>query len=292
MAEQDEQVLDKEADEPLESKAEPDVQAQAKRMGWIPPERYKGAAEKFVDADVFLRRGEEVLPIIKQQKAKLEGEVTRLSGEVNRLAGIIEKNQEAMVALEEYHTAETKRKVTAVRKELKAEIVRASEAGDHEALAEATDQLSQLNEKVEETREEEKREEVPPPVKLDPAFVSWAEETGWYGKDRKRTALANAAAVELREQGETAVGREFLDLVTDEVEKVIPSRRQRANPDKTSSSRPASRGNGGGKSYADLPAEAKHACDGFTNQLVGEGRRYKTKTDWQAAYAKNYFEEA
>jgi DNA repair exonuclease SbcCD ATPase subunit len=294
MAEEAAQVLDEgqEDEAVLDSKADPALQAQAQRLGWMPPERYKGAPEKFVDADEFVRRGEEVLPIIRQQKAKLESDVGRLSGEVSHLKEIIAKNQEAMTALEEYHTGETKRKVAQVRKELKSEIARASEAGDHEALAEATDQLSQLNERVEETAPVEKQKELPPAEQLDPGFIAWAEDTGWYGKDRRRTALANAVAVEMREKGEKSTGREFLDLVAAEVETELPRvRRARPSPEKVAGGRLGSGSSGGRKGYADLSAEAKVACDTFADQLVGEGRRYKTLADWRAKYAKDHFEE-
>ena len=280
----------------LESKVDEATQANARKMGWIPPERYKGDPEKFVDADEYIKRGEEVLPIIKQQKAKLEQQVGTLTGKVSQLEEIITKNQEAMLALEEYHDGETKRKVAEVRKQLKSEIARASEAGDHEALAEATDQLSQLQDKVDETAETGKRTTAkqPPATKLEPYFTEWAEETGWYGSDRRRTALANAIALELRQEGETATGREFLDLIAAEVDKTLPSKRREAqgNPDKVGGGRASGGGGGGrGRSYADLPSEAKTACDGFANQLVGAGRRYKTLNDWRAAYAKSHFEE-
>lgn len=293
MAEELDQTLDEAP--PLESKADPEVQTQAQRLGWIPPERYKGDPERFVDAEEFLRRGEEVLPIIKKQKAQLESDVGRLSGEVSHLKEIITKNQEAMAALEEYHTSETKRKVAQVRKELKSEIMRASEAGDHAALAEATDQLSQLNEKVEDTETPALRKPAaaPPPQSLDPDFVAWAEDTGWYGTDRRRTALANAVALELREGGEKSKGRDFLDLVAAEVEKELPVRRRTPpNPEKVSGGRPGNGSGGGRKAYADLPPEAKSACDSFADQLVGEGRRYKTLAEWRSKYTKDYFEEA
>ena len=49
---------------------------------------------------------------------------------------------------------------------------------------------------------------------------------------------------------------------------------------------------GGGKTYNDLPPDAKIACDGWSKQLVGEGRRHKTLADWRASYTKTFFEEA
>lgn len=294
----DEQVEDGQ-EEALTSQADPKVQAEAKRMGWIPPDRYKGDPEKFVDADVFVKRGEEVLPIIKHQKSQLESKVAKLAEENAHLVEVVKKNEEAMKALERYHTGETKRKVEQVRKELKAAYAKASEAGDHEAMAEVTDQMTQLNAKVDETAEDEEetpksRTPAPKSNGLDPEFIEWAEDTGWYGKDRRRTALANAVAAELRQGGEEATGREFLDLVREEVENTMPLGR-RPNPNKANggSARGGAAGGGGGrKGYESLPADARAACDSYNNELVGEGRRYKTTAEWRAAYAKQYYEDA
>jgi DNA-directed RNA polymerase len=132
----------------LESAAPAEVQARALEMGWIPPERYKGDPERFIDADAFVERGETILPIVKKRAEKLEAELAALRGRVSKQDELLKANAEAMAALEDYHTKETKRKIQAAREGWKAEIKRASEADDHEALAEATDQLTQLNAEV------------------------------------------------------------------------------------------------------------------------------------------------
>ena len=276
----------------LTSAAPEDVQARAKEMGWIPPERYKGDPERFVDADLFVQRGEEILPIVKARSKQLEGQVGQLTGKVAQLETIIQRNAEAMEALEEYHTAETRRKVEQVRKELKGALARASEAGDHEGVAEATDQLTQLNAKVEET-EAKPPKELPPEQAVSPEFQQWAEGTGWFGTDRRKTALAMEIAREFRQAGDTTLGTAFLDKVAAEVEATLGTRRQPPTSDKVAGAgRPGGGRPSGGKSYNDLPPEAKQECDGFAKQLVGEGRRHKDLASWRAKYAQSYFEEA
>lgn len=284
--------LDLDEDVGPQSAADEATQARAEEMGWIPPARYKGDPERFVDAEEFIRRGETILPIVKQRTAKLEARLRTADEQIQHMQGLLKKNQETMEALERFHTAETARKVEQVRKELKAEIARAGREGDHEALAEATDQLTQLNAKVEESEGDEPQEPKTPTAQApSPEFLEWQEENPWYGKDKRRTSLAIAIGQELRQSGDRSMGREFMDKVAEEVMKEMPLRRAAsANPDKVSGGRPnASRG-GNGQTYADLPPEAKQACDGWAKDLVGEGRRYKDLASWRAAYAKRYFE--
>lgn len=278
----------------LESSAPPEVQERAKELGWIPPERYKGPAEKFVDAEEFVRKGEEILPIIKSRNARLETSVRALEAKLKEQEDLLRKNAETMEALEEFHTAETKRKIEEVRKQLKQKIAESSKEGDHEALAEYTDQLTELNGKVkdaEKRTEEEaaakkgKTEEEPP--QLSPVFQEWASKNPWYGSDARKTAYANSIAVAWRQQGDRSPEGEFLRKVSEEIEEMFPAQ---ARTEKTTSGR-RSGGGGGAKSYAALPADAKAACEEFTQRLVGKGRKFETVDAWRAHYAKLYFEE-
>lgn len=282
----------------VESQAAPETQARALEMGWIPPERYKGDPERFIDADAFVERGETILPIVKKRAEKLEAQVAQLNGQVSRMEGLLKANAEAMAALEDYHTKETRRKVEAAKAGWKAEIKRAAADGDHEALAEATDQLTQLNAEVLEAEKAEGAKRTQPKggdpgtQELDPVFVAWAGETGWWGKDKRKTHLAVGIAQELQASEPELRGRAFLDRVAEEVAKTLNERPRHTppNPDKTGGGKGGSTGARGGKSYEDLPSDAKAACEGYTKELVGEGRRYKTAAEWRAAYAKSYFE--
>ena len=50
-------------------------------------------------------------------------------------------------------------------------------------------------------------------------------------------------------------------------------------------------GGGGpaGKSYSDLPADAKAYCEKSAGRFVGPGKRYKDVDSWRKGYAKSYF---
>ena len=69
-------------EEAVVTSAQPiEVQKDAERLGWIPPSRFKGDPTRFVDADIYIKRGEEVLPIVKEQNKRLHTELDSLKRE-------------------------------------------------------------------------------------------------------------------------------------------------------------------------------------------------------------------
>ncbi len=110
--------------------------------------------------------------------------------------------------------------------------------------------------------------------------------------DPRRVALANAITVELRAAGDKTVGAVFLDTVASEVDKALGARRggvTRVASGAGSARREAGGGGGVTKTYADLPAEAKAACDSMSKRLVGPNRKHKDEASWRASYTKQYF---
>jgi len=276
------------SDPVVESAAAPEVQAAAEKMGWIPPSRFKGSPEKFVDADLYIERGETVLPIVREQNKRLHGELETLRAESAKTAAALKAAQTATDQIEERHTVETQKAVERARQQVKAQLSAASEAGDHEGVAELTDQLVKLN-----VAEPEKKQAPPPPPPAqfvpDPALTQWNAENPWFGTNRRKTSLALGIAEELREAGETSTGRAFFEKVAEEVAKELGEQQPRG--DKVEGSRGSSDGESRGKgsrTYASLPADAKAACDAEARRFVGEGKKYKTINDWRTRYAEIY----
>jgi hypothetical protein len=52
--------------------AHQETEDKALRMGWVPKDQFKGAPEKWTDAETFIKRGEEFLPFLKANNRKLE----------------------------------------------------------------------------------------------------------------------------------------------------------------------------------------------------------------------------
>ena len=285
MAEQEAEVL--------ESKATAEQQAQAEKMGWIPPTRFKGDTERFVDADEYIKRGETVLPIVKEHNRRLEGEVGTLRAENAKLAAAVAASETAIARIEERHTVETQKAIELARKEVKAQLAQASEAGDHAAVAELTEQLVDMKDaeaaaapiKVEKKAAEP--EKYVPPAELE----EWTRKVGWFGVDKKKTAIALAAAQELREAGETATGTAFFRKVEDEVDKIFTPNREEARGDKVEGGRNGSDSETrvrNKKGYAALPAEAKAMCDQEGKRFIGPGKMYKTQAEQREGWAAIY----
>lgn len=275
----------------VESKATPEAQAEAEKIGWIPPTRFKGDPERFIDADEYIERGQTVLPIVKEQNKRLHSELEAVRAESRRTAAALQQAQRAIEQMEERHTVATQKAVENARLQLKQQLAAASEAGDHEGVAELTDQLVLMN-KAE--VKAEKKAETPPPFVPDPDLVAWNADNPWYGKDKRKTALALGIAQELREAGEKSVGRAFYDKVGAEVEATLEVKEPPTS--KVEGARNGSdnepRNAGGKKGYASLPADAKAACDADSRQFVGPTKRYKTVAEWRSRYAEIYFEGA
>lgn len=275
----------------VQSAVAPEVQQAAERMGWIPPSRFRGDPERFVDADVYIKRGEEVLPIVKEQNKRLHSELDALKAESSKTQAALKAATEAIAQIEERHTVDTQKAVEAARRQVKAQLSAASEAGDHDGVAELTDQLTKLN--VAEPPKPVVAAPTPAPFVAPADLQEWNAENPWFGSNKRKTALALAIAQELREAGETLTGRPFFEKVAAEVDKdlgVAQPRGDKVEGSRGSGDSGASRASGN-KTYAALPADAKQACDAEARRFAGEGKKYKTVNDWRARYAEIYFAE-
>lgn len=277
----------------VESTAPAEVQARAEKLGWIPPSRFKGDPERFIDAESYIERGETVLPIVKEHNRRLEAELASVREEARANAAALKAAQDAIEQIEERHTVATQKAVEDARRQVKAQLAAASEAGDHEGVAELTDQLTQLNVAEKEAGPKEKPA-APAPFVPPKDLADWNAENPWFGTDKRRTALALGIAQELREGGEKSTGRAFFELVGAEMDKTLKGSGEQAPPP---SSKVEGARNGsddgaprGARSFASLPAEAKAACDSDGRRFVGPGKRYKTQAEWRTRYAEIYFE--
>jgi hypothetical protein len=280
-------------DQVVESAAPIEVQREAEAMGWIPPTRFRGDPERFVDADVYIKRGNEVLPIVREQNKRLHTELEAVRTQSAQTAQALKAAQAAIEQMEERHTVATQRAVEDARKQVKAQLAAASEAGDHDGVAELTDQLTRMREAEKAPAPAAKPAAAPEPAFTPPPdLAEWNAENPWFGTNKRKTAMALAIAQELREAGDTAVGRVFFDKVKSELDKELGVSEPRN--DKVE----GGRGNGDsgssaprGKGYASMPSDARAACDADAKRFVGADKRYKTQAEWRTRYAEIYFGE-
>lgn len=273
------------------------VETEAKALGWAPKEQWRGNEADWVDAETFVERGRQVMPLLKKNNERLTGKLTATEQQLQAQANQLRALQATLKSLEEHREADVEAQVQERIAKLRGDIAVASRDGDHERVAELTDNLAEERAKIAvagatktASAGDDAGEQSTQQQQLPPEVTAWYTENAIYLTDVKRRALGTAVALELRKNGDTSQGAEFLDKVKAEVEQTL-------NPSGTVGKVSGGNGGGGrtdspaagGKSYRDLPKEAKEQCDKYAKRFVGPDKRFKTDADWQADYAKNYF---
>jgi len=283
----------------LQSAATEEQQREAAAIGWQGPDKYQGDPEKFVDADVYLERGKHIIPIVNQRNRALAQQNAELARQVAQLTTVTKNTETALKALQDAADAETKEKVEAAIGDLKSQLKRALDDGDADKVAEIMADMTELN--VATAAAAGKPSVVTPPKKDEPnveineATKNWLLDpaNSWFNKDKRKTFFALGVLEEIRDEaaaaGVTLTHEEALTKMAAEVERAYG---KPAGTNKVGSgNRRAGAGGdtGGGKSYSEMPADAKQACDYWTSKLVGPGKKFKTAADWQKNYAKTYW---
>ncbi len=120
------------------------------------------------------------------------------------------------------------------------------------------------------------------PPKIDPVVLQWTEDEGnWFKTNAVMRQFAIAFHGDLLQQNPSLSMEENLALTKAEVQKRFPekfenpARKQAAAVSEPSTSGPRK---SNGKTYADLPAEAKAACDRYVKTIPNYKREEYVKT--------------
>jgi len=284
--------------DPIESAATPEQQKLAEERGWIPATRYKGDPEKFIDADAFIEKTETILPFVKKQLSSARAEADELRKANAELKATVDEVRASVEEIEERYTVETQKRVEAARKDLKSAIREAAEAEDLKLVVKLTEELDTLDDAVKEAKTEKKEEKKPADTKGDLSEEQkaalretneWIGEHSWYQTDRKRRALFNSYAQDMKMEGDKRVGKAFYDAVLAEVEKDFDDEGRGSSKVEGGKGSGGNSGGTGKKGYGSLPADAKAACAEDAKRFVGPGKKYAKIEDWQKRYAEIYF---
>lgn len=279
-----------------------DLEAQARAMGWKPQEEFKGPAEKWVDAGEYIRRGEEVLPIVRNENRKLHDQVTALNGQIAQLTAALNESKTSMSAFAEFQAEMLETKLKEQRTALMAQIREARDAGDDERLADLEESLDENRDAAKTLKKRQepagKKVEAPPgPSALTPEqqaeYDAWAAKHPWINgtsaEDLAKQGAAMRFGTDAARQG--LKFKSFYDYVDQKMAEAFPAPR---GTSKTEDGRPNGGGGGGGagggrSGFNALPAEAKAQAEAQIKQFVGANKMFKTADEWRTYYAKQYF---
>lgn len=245
------------------------IESRARNLGWVPKEEFHGDPTQWKDAEDFVRHGEETLPVLRENLRKLH---TKL-----------DEQGRVMKDFAEYHKKTEERAFHRALKRLKDEQLEAVGDGDKKKFKEIEGEIEDLQKDHE--KEGARGKEADPAMRENPAFAEWQEENPWYGDNVEMTIYADQAGgiISSRNRGITAAA--LYKKVTAEVKKKFPNsfkNPRRSQASTVEGDTPAA-GNSTpmGRTYSDMPAAARKACDDFV----------KEKLLTREEYVKDYFAE-
>lgn len=235
---------------------ERDYEAEARAHGWQPPEEFKGDKAKCVDAKTFMDRADTFMPFIKKDRDEWKRKFSELQRTVKQAATHFSKVEEraytrAMADLQAKHDEAVEtgdiaagRKVIAEMDALKAEAAAAPKADPDDAP------------KFD-------------PVEARKELNAWVEENDWYIRDDAKRRFADFQAELMGPAPDWPDGNKaWLAELAKRVDRKFADKK----PSVTNGGGNRAAPGGGGKTYNDLPAAAKAACDKFVKSGLIKSR--------------------
>lgn len=241
-----------------EQEEAPQAEADARLMGWVPKDEFRGNPDEWMDAEAFVRRGREITPILRKNNE-------RLLNKVRELETKLMEDRNTFGEFRKYHETTLENQRASALAQLKAARKEAIANSDGDAFEQIEEHIKQV--------EAFKGPEVKPaakPVEHPPEVKAWFDKNSWYQEDIVLQDVANEVAERLARGRPDLQGVEFLETVKTIVTERMPQKFKnpaRNGPAQVEGASP--RAPKGGKSYNDLPAEAKAMCDLFVRDIPG-----------------------
>ena len=260
------------------------VAKEARIFGWVPREEFRGSDDEWVDAEVFVKRGKEINPILRKNNETLMKKLDEKSKEIDSIKASVEEFKKFQK--ESYERKQVELEVQIA--ELKTRKREAIAEGNGDLVVDIDDRIDEIKEAQREAKEEAKKPVAEPArtadIPDDPSLQAWLGKNEWFGQDTEMTDVANGLGASVRRQFPHLSGQAFLDKLDEKIVEYFPHKvlGKKARGSAVDSSGDVRGGNGSGKkSYDNLPQEAKTACDRFIkNGWIKSKQEYVDSYDW------------
>lgn len=263
------------------------VAKEARMFGWVPREEFRGSDDEWVDADVFVKRGKEINPILRKNNETLMKKLDEKSKEIDSIKASVEEFKQFQKESFERKAVEYQVQIA----ELKAKKKEAIAEGNGDLVVDIDDQIDEIKEAQREAKDAAKEKEVAEAaakqnasVPDDPSLQEWLGKNTWFGQDSEMTDVANGLGASVRRQFPHLSGQEFLTKLDEKIAEYFPEKilGKKAKGNAVDSSGDVRGGSSSGKkSYDNLPSDAKQACDRFIkNGWIKSKQEYVDNYDW------------
>jgi hypothetical protein len=261
----------------------PEVRQEAESQGWVPKEKFRGNESDWVDADTFVKRGREILPILRKNNENLIKDLNATKEQLREFREAAEEFKKFQREAYERKAQEYEQRIQEI-KESRAQAISDGDGQKVNALDDALDAAKdELKEAKQAVKDAEKTPTQPSSDALDPGLQAWLDKNTWFGQDKRMTGIVNGIGESLRLEFPLLKGQEFLDKLDEVLAEEFPNKFGKQTPTSRveSGSGRASRGSSSNaQTYDNLPAEAKAACDRFVKQKLMTREQYVADFDW------------
>jgi tetratricopeptide (TPR) repeat protein len=262
-----------------------DFEAEAREHGWVPEGEFKGDSSRWVDAETFMKRADEMMPLLKAQNARLKRDLDSLKKDLKR-------------ATAHFEGAE-KRAYDRAKADLEQRIEEAVESGDLQAARAAMKDLGELKPTDTDAAPAKATKE-----EAQEALDDFREANPWY--DRANLANASELDINARLYFDRMIDRHidktkdlapaeffgFIQGLTEERYPQLKAKPARQKPASAVEGGTSGRARGSSKSWDALPETARRQFEKFQARGIlgvkATGDKDKDMAASRAYYARTF----
>ena len=264
----------------------PEIRQEAESQGWVPKERFRGNEADWVDADTFVKRGREILPILRKNNENLIKDLNSTKEQLKEFREAAEEFKKFQKEAYERKAQDYEKRIQEI-KESRAQAISDGDGQKVNALDDALDQAKdELKEAKQAVKDADKAPiETPASTEIDPGLQQWLDRNTWFGQDKRMTGIVNGIGESLRLEFPLLKGQAFLEKLDEVLAEEFPGKfggekKSPASRVESGSGRASRGSSSNAQTYDNLPAEAKAACDRFVKQKLMTREQYVADFDW------------
>lgn len=249
---------------------ERDYDAEARQHGWTPKEEFRGDPARWVDAETFVKRADEVMPLLKKKADAQAKEIAGLKRDIRQASAHFEKAEQRAY----------ERAIADIEKRMEA----AAEVGDVAGVKAASKEMRELSSEAKSDAPGDNLE-----LRAQEAEIEWREKNPWFDKGG---IMADYAVVQSRKFAHLAKDMDpaaYYDMITEKVREKFGDKLDQAVEPAPRKAAVAvegvgtNRGNGRQKGWADMDPEARRTGQAMADRWVKSGL-LKTRDDFLKTY--------
>lgn len=270
------------ADDVYVEQVDPAIEAEARDYGWAEKDKFKGPEDKWKPASEYVEWAKQSGRVPRAEFDRIVKQFPNLSRENQQLKSQLDEIKGTLNQFVEFSSKAEERAYKRAQQELQAKIEQAAANADPVAARAAMAELEALKPEAPKAPKTETKTD----PQIDPVIQDWISKEDWFNRDRTLNAVATAFFGEI-EQAHPGMSR--AEQLAETKKRVVAKFPEKfginpARENAASVATPSGQASGrksGKKTYDDLPADAKQACDKFVRTIPGYTReKYIADYDW------------